>query len=209
MKKISIIGMLVAVMLLFAQCKNEQKNEPKNGEAQVENQDKAATDAEGTSTEATAEDEDDAESASSEMKLPLTFSGEKPTVKDVADALSKRFSVEVIGEEEAEMENPGSTYEAMAAAVKSGKGGEGEEVKIDEEKGTVWFKQTFGEEATVLAVKLDGDKAIVDLRCLLNGSLNPAQFDGIEVFKIDTANKVLNYEGMEGETIIDEKGNLK
>ena len=209
MKKISIIGMLAAVLLLFAQCKNEQKSEPKNGEVQVENQDKAATDAESASAEATAEDEDDAESAGSDMKLPLSFSGEKPTVKDVADALSKRFSIEVIGEEEAEMENPGSTYEAMAAAVKSGKGGEGEEVKIDEEKGTVWFKQTFGEEATVLAVKLDGDKAIVDLRCLLNGALNPAQFDGIEVFKIDTANKVLNFEGMEGETIIDEKGNLK
>ena len=53
------------------------------------------------------------------------------------------------------------------------------------------------------------NKAIVDLRCLLNGALSPAQFDGIEVYKIDAANKVLNYEGMEGETIIDEKGNLK
>ena len=82
-------------------------------------------------------------------------------------------------------------------------------MKVNEEKGTVWFKQTYGEEATVLAVKLDVDKAIVDLRCLLNGALSPAQFDGIEVYKIDAANKVLNYERMEGETIIDEKGNLK
>ena len=200
MKKISVIVMLAAVMMLFTQCKNDKKSEPKEGETQVENKDAEAT------AETIAEDE--GESAET-LSLPLEFSGEQPTVKDVAIAMGQRFSVDVIGEEEAEMENPGALYEALASAVKDGKAAEGEEMKVNEEKGTVWFKQTYGEEATVLAVKLDGDKAIVDLRCLLNGALSPAQFDGIEVYKIDAVNKVLNYEGMEGETIIDEKGNLK
>lgn len=107
------------------------------------------------------------------------------------------------------MENPGALYEALASAVKDGKAAEGEEMKVDEEKGTVWFKQTYGEEATVLAVKLDGDKAIVDLRCLLNGALSPAQFDGTEVYKVDAAKKTLVYESMAEESLVDEKGELK
>ena len=206
MKKITIIGMLAAVMLLFAQCKNEQKSDPKSGDAQVENQDKTTAEGTEATEEPTADEEGEADGE--ELNLPLSFSGDQPTVKDIAAALVNRFSAEIIGEE-AELENPGPVYEALAAAVQSGKGADGEEVKVDEAKGTVWFKQTFGEEATVMAVKLDGDKAIVDLRNFLNGALNPAQFDGIEVFKIDAANKVMKYEGMEGETLIDDKGNLK
>lgn len=209
MKKIAIIGMLAAVLLLFAQCKNEQKSEPKSGEAQVENQDKAAAEGD-AAAENVAEPESDGqgEEGGADIQMPLSFSGDQPTVKDVVAALPGQFSPEVLGEE-AEMENPGSTYEAMAAAVKSGKGAEGEEVKIDEEKGTVWFKQTYGEEATVIGVKLAGDKAIVDFRHLMNGKLSPAQFDGIEVYKVDTANKKLIYESQEGEALIDDKGNLK
>lgn len=200
MKKISIIVMLASAMMLFTQCKNEQKSEPKEGEAQVENKDAEATD------ETVADDEGETEET---MSLPLEFTGEKPTVKDVALAMGQRFSVDVIGEEEAELENPGSLYEAMAKAVKDGKGAEGEELKVDEEKGTVWFKQTYDKEATVLAVKLDGDKVLVDLRNFLNGAPNPAQFDGTEAYKVDVAKKSLVYTQMVEESLVDEKGELK
>lgn len=208
MKKIKIFGILAVVLLLFAQCKNEQKNKPKDAETQVEKKDSTATNEATTNDETDANDE--GEPATDELKLPLAFSGEKPSVKDIAIALGQRFSVDVIGEEEAEMENPGSCYEAMVAAVKTGKAGEGEDVKIDEEKGSVWFKQnddkTWG---SVLAVLVEGEKAIVDLRTLKDGVLEPAQFDGVEVYKIDAANKVLVYEGMNHEPIVDDKGNLK
>ena len=200
MKKISVIVMLAAVMMLFTQCKNDMKSEPKEGETQVENKDAEAT------TETIAEDE--AESAE-KLSLPLEFSGEQPTVKDVAIAMGQRFSVDVIGEEEAEMENPGALYEALASAVKDGKAAEGEEMKVDEEKGTVWFKQTYDKEATVIAVKMDGDKVLVDFRCMLDGALNPAQFDGTEVYKVDAAKKTLVYESMAEESLVDEKGELK
>ena len=43
MKKISVIVMLAAVMMLFTQCKNEKKSEPKEGETRVENKDAEAT----------------------------------------------------------------------------------------------------------------------------------------------------------------------
>ena len=200
MKKISVIVMLAAVMMLFTQCKNDKKSEPKEGETQVENKDAEAT------TETIAEDE--GESAET-LSLPLEFSGEQPTVKDVAIAMGQRFSVDVIGEEEAEMENPGALYEALASAVKDGKAAEGEEMKVDEEKGTVWFKQTYDKEATVIAVKMDGDKVLVDFRCMLDGALNPAQFDGTEVYKVDAAKKTLVYESMAEESLVDEKGELK
>lgn len=202
MKKISIFVMLAAAMMLFTQCKNEQKSEPKEGEAQVENETKAGD-------EAVAEDEAEGEDEAEEtLSFPIEFSGEKPTVKDVAIALPLRFSDEVLGEE-AEMENPGGLFEAMAKAVKEGKGAEGEELKVDEEKGTVWFKQTYDKEATVLAVKLDGDKVLVDLRNFLNGAPNPAQFDGTEAYKVDLANKSLVYTQMVEESLVDEKGDLK
>ena len=200
MKKISVIVMLAAVMMLFTQCKNDKKSEPKEGETQVENKDAEAT------TETIAEDE--GESAET-LSLPLEFSGEQPTVKDVAIAMGQRFSVDVIGKEEAEMENPGALYEALASAVKDGKAAEGEEMKVNEEKGTVWFKQTYDKEATVIAVKMDGDKVLVDFRCMLDGALNPAQFDGTEVYKVDAAKKTLVYESMAEESLVDEKGELK
>lgn len=202
MKKISIIMMLSAVMMLFVQCTGgEKKGEAKEGEAQVENQEKA----EGEAVETEGE-----EGAAAEMKdIPLEFAGEKPTVKDVAIALAKRFDASIIGEEEAEMENPGVYFEAMAKAVKEGKGAEGEELKVDEEKGTVWFKQTFDKEATVLAVKLDGDKVVVDLRNMLDGAMNPAQFDGEEIYKVDVAKKALVFSEISNETLVDDKGELK
>lgn len=202
MKKISIIMMLSAVMMLFVQCTGgEKKGEAKEGEAQVENQEKA----EGEAVEAEGD-----EGAAAEMKdIPLEFAGEKPTVKDVAIALAKRFDASIIGEEEAEMENPGAYFEAMAKAVKEGKGAEGEELKVDEEKGTVWFKQTFDKEATVLAVKLDGDKVVVDLRNMLDGAMNPAQFDGEEIYKVDVAKKALVFSEISNETLVDDKGELK
>ena len=130
-------------------------------------------------------------------------------MKDVAIALAKRFDASIIGEEEAEMENPGAYFEAMAKAVKEGKGAEGEELKVDEEKGTVWFKQTFDKEATVLAVKLDGDKVVVDLRNMLDGAMNPAQFDGEEIYKVDVAKKALVFSEISNETLVDDKGELK
>ena len=200
MKKISVIVMLAAVMMLFTQCKNDKKSEPKEGETQVENKDAEAT------TETIAEDEGE---SAEKLSLPLEFSGEQPTVKDVAIAMGQRFSVDVIGEEEAEMENPGALYEALASAVKDGKAAEGEEMKVDEEKGTVWFKQTDDKEATVIAMKMDGDKVLVDFRCMLDGALNPAQFDGTEVDKVDAAKKTLVYESMAEESLVDEKGELK
>jgi len=202
MKKISIIMMLSAVMMLFVQCTGgEKKGEAKEGEAQVENQEKA----EGEAVETEGE-----EGAAAEMKdIPLEFAGEKPTVKDVAIALAKRFDASIIGEEEAEMENPGAYYEAMAKAVKEGKGAEGEEVKVDEEKGTVWFKTTEDKEATVLAVKLDGDKVVVDFRHMLDGAMDPAQFDGAEAYKVDVAKKTLAFAEVSKETLVDDKGELK
>ena len=200
MKKISVIVMLAAVMMLFTQCKNDKKSEPKEGETQVENKDAEAT------AETIAEDEGE---SAEKLSLPLEFSGEQPTVKDVAIAMGQRFSVDVIGKEEAEMENPGALYEALASAVKDGKAAEGEEMKVDEEKGTVWFKQTDDKEATVIAVKMDGDKVLVDYRCMLDGALNPAQFDGTEVYKVDAAKKTLVYESMAEESLVDEKGELK
>ena len=184
--------------MLFTQCKNEQKSEPKEGETQVENDEKAA-DEEVAGEEGEAEDD---------LIIPLEFSGEKPTVKDVAIAMAKRFSVEIIGEE-AELENPGPLFEALAKAVKEGKGAEGEELKVDEEKGTVWFKQTFDKEATVLAVKLDGEKVLVDLRNMLDGALNPAQFDGTEAYKVDVAKKALIFDSLQEESLVDDKGELK
>ena len=202
MKKISIIMMLAAVMMLFTQCTgSEKKGEAKEGEAQVENQENA----EGEAVEA-----EDEEGAASEMKdIPLEFAGEKPTVKDIATALAMRFDASIIGEEEAEMESPSAIYEAMAKAVKEGKCAEGEELKVDEENGTVWFKQTYDKEASVLAVKLDGDKVIVDLRNMLDGAMNPAQFDGEEIFKVDVAKKALVFSEISNETLVDDKGELK
>ena len=64
MKKISVIVMLAAVMMLFTQCKNDKKSEPKEGETQVENKDAEAT------TETIAEDE--GESAEN-FKILFTF----------------------------------------------------------------------------------------------------------------------------------------
>ena len=192
---------LAAVMLLFSQCKDAQKAENKSDEPQVENQEKSEGD------EIAEVDSEDG--VLSEMKIPLEFTGEKPTVKDVAVALGQRFSVAVIGEEEAEMEDPGAIYESMAKAVKDGKCAEGEEVKVDEEKGCVWFKQTDGKEGSVIAVKLDGDKVVVDFHNMLDGVLSPAQFDGAEAYKVDVANKVLVFTEVSDETLVDEKGELK
>ena len=77
MKKIAIIGMLAAVLLLFAQCKNEQKSEPKSGEAQVENQDKAAAEGD-AAAENVAEPESDGEGegGGADIQIPLSFSGD-------------------------------------------------------------------------------------------------------------------------------------
>lgn len=200
MKKISIIVMMAAVMMLFTQCTGK-KDEPKNDEAQVENQDKTADDE-------AVEGEEDAEGGAEMANIKLDFSGEKPTVKDVAIAMAQRFSVEVIGEE-AELENPGVYFEALAKAVKEGKCAEGEELKIDEEKGTVWFKKTEDKEASVLVVKLDGDKVIVDFRNMFDGALNPAQFDGAEIYKVDVAKKELVFDSNSDESLVDDKGELK
>ena len=56
---------------------------------------------------------------------------------------------------------------------------------------------------------MDGDKVLVDFRCMLDGALNPAQFDGTEVYKVDAAKKTLVYESMAEESLVDEKGELK
>ena len=61
----------------------------------------------------------------------------------------------------------------------------------------------------MLAVKLDGDKVVVDLRNMLDGAMNPAQFDGEEIYKVDVAKKALVFSEISNETLVDDKGELK
>ena len=210
MKKITIFCMLAATMLLFAQCKNEKKGGLNDDEAQVENLDEEDVDDEDFD-EADFDDEfaeGDEESGEYELKLPLKFSGEKPTVKDVVIALPQMFSPEILGEE-AMFENPHAIYEAMAHVVKTGENFDGSELKIDEKKGIAWYKETTEQYSSVLAVKLDGNKVTVDLKSFYNDEWIRGQFDGLTTYRVDAANKVLKDDYFEPESITDEEGNLK